>query len=164
MSASTILVASTVTQAQERDEGGENLLILSSSICGEEYYDTPRISKCLDRQNAKADRWMSAIVESYARMAEEAMADFAHGGVPFDQVAQLRKSQAAFDLFRKEAAELVGRTGLPGTGGGLSSAMAHFDLTVEHARFLLDTCNGPLNKKLTDKIDLTIVDWCPPAL
>jgi hypothetical protein len=164
VSASAILLASTATQAQEPDEVGENLLVLSSAICGQKYYDTPRMSKCLQRQNAKADRWMSAIVESYARMAEEAMADLANGGVPFDQVAQLRKSQAAFDLYREEAAELVRRTGLVGMGGGLSSAMAYFDLTVERARFLLDTCDGPLNRKLADKIDLTIVDWCPPAL
>ena len=140
------------------------MLVLSGPICGQKYADTPSMSKCLQRQNAKADRWMNAIVESYARMAKEAMADMAHGGVPFDQVAQLQNSQAAFDLYRKESAELVGRTGLPGTGVGLRTAMAYFDLTIERARFLLDTCNGPLNRKLTDKIDLTIVDWCPSAL
>jgi hypothetical protein len=158
------VLAAPAIMAQEVDTGGENVLVLSSGMCGKKYADRPRMNECLAQQNAKADRWMAAIVDSYSRYATEAMADLAHGGEPFDQVAQLRKSQAAFDSYRSEAAELVGRTGLPGTGIGLTTAMAYFDLTIERARFLLDTCNGPLNRKLTDQVDLTIVDWCPSHL
>ncbi len=92
------------------------------------------------------------------------MADLAQGGsVPFDVVDQLRKSQAALDVYREEAVELAGRT-VVGVSGGLESAMAYFELTVARASFLLDTCNHPLNSKLTHKVDLTIIDWCPPAL
>jgi hypothetical protein len=58
---------------------------------------------------------------------------------------------------------LAGRTGLYGSIASLESAKAYFELTVARARFLLDTCNHPLNSKLTDRIDLTVVDWCPPA-
>jgi hypothetical protein len=164
VAALALVLVPTTVMGQESDIGGENVLVLSSEICGQKYADSPRMSTCLAQQNAKADRWMAAIVESYARMAEEAMSDLAHGGVPFDQVAQLHKSQAAFGSYRSEAAELVGRTGLPGMGIGLTTAMAYFDLTVERARFLLDTCNGPLNRKLTDQVDLTVVDWCPSGL
>jgi uncharacterized protein YecT (DUF1311 family) len=164
VSAAAILVASTVIQAQEPDEGGENLLVLSRTLCGEKYYDTPRMSKCLQRQSEKADRWLSAIIASYSRYCAEAMVDMSHGGnVPFDQVAQLRKTQAAFEGYREEAATLAGRTGLYGSIAGLESAKAYFELTVDRARFLLDTCNHPLNSKLTDQVDLTIVDWCPPG-
>jgi hypothetical protein len=150
-------------QAQDADEGGEHVLVLAY-VCANTYGDTPSLSKCLERQNAKADRWMTAIVESYARMAAGAMADLAHGGIPFDQVAQLRKSQRAFELYRQEAATLAGRTGLYGMAAGLDTAMARFALTIERARVLLGICNHPLNTKLADRVDLTIADWCPPAL
>jgi hypothetical protein len=119
------------------------------------------MSDCLARQNAKADRWMTAIADSYARYVAEAMADLAHGGVPFDQVDQLRKAQAAFEVYRDEAALLHGRTGLYGMTVSLDVAIARFELTVERARFLLRTCNNSLNKKLIDRVDLTILDWCP---
>lgn len=90
------------------------------------------------------------------------MADMSHGGnVPFDQVAQLRKSQEAFEKYREEAATLAGQTGLYGSIAGLESAKGYFELTVDRARFLLDTCNHPVNTKLTDRVNLTIVDWCP---
>jgi hypothetical protein len=163
--ASTVLVASTIAHAQEPDEGGESVLILSKVLCGQKYYDTPRMSECLTRQNEKADRWLGAVLASYSRYCAEAMADMAHGGnVPFDQVAQLRNSQAAFEVYREDAAMLAGRTGLYGSIAGLESAKAYFELTLARARFLLDTCNHPLNSKLTDRVDLTIVDGCPPAL
>lgn len=123
------VLAPTAIMAQEVDTGAENVLVLSSEMCGKKYADRPRMSECLAQQNAKADRWMAAIVDSYAQYVTEAMADLAHGGEPFDQVAQLRKSQTAFDSYRSEAAELVGRTGLPGMGIGLATAMAYFDLT-----------------------------------
>ncbi len=56
-------------------------------FAGQKYYDTPRMSECLAKQNEKADRWLGVVLESYARYCAEAMADMAHGGnVPFDQV------------------------------------------------------------------------------
>ena len=151
--------------AQEADEGGSDVLVLSRTLCGQKFGDTLGIGECLTRQNEKADRWLRAVLASYSRACAEAMAEMAHGGnAPFDQVAQLAKSQTAFEAYRDEAAKSAGRTGLYGSSANLESAMAYFALTIERARFLLDICNHPLNSQLTDKIDLTIVDWCPPAL
>ncbi len=154
----------TAVMAQEADTGGHNVLILSSTMCGKKYADRPRMTDCLAQQNVKANRWMAAIVDSYVRYATAAMADLAHGGVPFDQIDQLRKAQLAFETYRREASVLASRTGLYGMSVSLDEAMAYFDLTIERARFLLDTCNGPLNRNLTDHIDLTFVDWCPSHL
>ena len=88
------------------------------------------------------------------------MADLTEmGGHPFDVVAQLRKSQAAFELYRREASEYLGQAQF-GMTTALFSAGAYFDLTVDRARYLLGSCNGQFNSKLTDEVDLTIVDWC----
>jgi hypothetical protein len=150
--------------AQDEDEGRADVLILSRTLCGQKYGDTASMGACLTRQNEKADRWLGAVLASYSRACAEAMAGMTHGGnVPFDQVAQLAKSQTAFEAYREEAATSAGRTGLYGSSAGLEAAMAYFALTVERARFLLDICNHPLNSNLTDKIDLTVVDWCPSA-
>ena len=158
--AAAVLVVPVVAQGQEADEGGENVLLLSRALCGEKYYDRPRMAECLARQNAKADRWMSAIVESHARMGAKEMADLVQmGGHPFDVVTQLRKSQAAFEVYRKEESEYVGQASF-GMTVVLFSAASYFDLTVDRARHLLNNCNAPLSAKLIDNVDLTITDWC----
>lgn len=163
VSVAAILFASAIAQAQDASEGGEHLLVLSR-MCGEEYADTPSLSKCLQSQNEKADRWLNAIVESYARWQAEAMADLAHGGEPFDQVAQLRASEAAFKQYRKEASELVNRSGLVGSINKFQAARTYFELTVDHARLLLQTCISRPRIEGNDIVDLKRKDWCPPAL
>jgi hypothetical protein len=153
-----IFLVSAIAQAQDANEGGENLLVLSTDLCGAKYTDRLSLSNCLERQNAKADRWMGAVVESYARMLAKDMAEVTEaGGSPFDTVAQLRKSHAAFDVYCKEAAELAFRPVI-GMGGVFEGSMTYFDLTVDRARFLLSRCYRPLGSKLTDKVDLTIAD------
>jgi hypothetical protein len=155
-----ILLVPIVAQAQETDEGGEHVLILSRTMCGAKYGDRLSLANCLQRQEAKADRWMKSILESYARSLAKDMTDVARaGGTPFDTAAQLRKSQTAFEAYREEASELVERAVI-GTGGVFEGSMASFELTIGRARFLLDACNHPLNSKLGDSIDLTITDWC----
>ncbi len=133
-------------------------------MCGAEYADTPSLSKCLRSQNEKADRWLNAIVESFARWQTEAMADLAHGGEPFDQVAQLRTSEAAFQQYRKEASELVNRSGLVGSINKHLAAKTYFNLTVDHARLLLQNCISRPIIEDSDTVDLKRKDWCPPAL
>jgi hypothetical protein len=103
---------------------------------------------------------MAAIVESHVRWGAKDMADLTEmGGHPFDVVAQLRKSQVTFELYRKETSKWDGYRQF-GMTTGLFSAMTYFDLTVDRARFLLGRCYSSLGSKLTDRIDLTIADWC----
>ena len=148
-----------IAQEQGVDEGGEDVLVLSV-VCSKEYYDTPRISQCLARQQAKADRWLQAVVGSYAGWATKEM-DIrkGYGGNPPDLVSQLQRSQAAFDLYRTEAAELV-RQSIDGSIAPLEQSRTSFDLTVDRARFLLGKCGHPAVPDPIDKVDLTITDWC----
>jgi uncharacterized protein YecT (DUF1311 family) len=147
--------------AEELAEGGETTLILSTTMCEG---DTITMARCLDRQNRKADRWLDAIVESVARQASEAMADLAHGGNIFDQVAQLRRSQAAFEQDRAQMSELVRNYGLVGSINKLQAGRTYFELTVERARLLLGICVSKPSIEGGEAVDLTRVDWCPPAL
>jgi uncharacterized protein YecT (DUF1311 family) len=163
VSAAAILFASTIARAQDADEGGENLLILSTDMCGKKYADRLSLADCLARQSAKADRWLGAVLESYARMLAKDMADVTDaGGHPSDTVAQLRKAQAAFEDYRKEEAELAGQAVI-GMGGVFEESMMYFGLTVDRARFLLLRCFNPVDAKLEDNVDLTIVGWCSPS-
>jgi len=134
----------------------DHLLVLDTSICQGDMYE---IGQCLNRQNEKADRWLHAIVQSYASLAAAYMSEPGEDA-PFDQVAQLRESQARFEQFRDATAELVYRAGYPGSGSSLESAKARFRLTVERARFLLDICDYPGRTSLHDVADLTVTDWC----
>ncbi|HEY1384237.1 MAG TPA: lysozyme inhibitor LprI family protein [Dongiaceae bacterium] len=155
-----IVVVAASTRAQDANEGGEYVLILGRTTCGAEYADRLSLANCLQRQASKADRWMKAILESYARSLAKDMADVAQGGgIPFDTVAQLTKSQQAFETYREEASELAERAVI-GTGGVFERSMAYFALTIGRARFVLDTCNHPLNSKLGDSVDLTLTAWC----
>jgi hypothetical protein len=147
--------------AQESGEGGEDTLILSMAMCDG---DTITMAKCLDRQKQKADRWLDAIVENVARQASEAMADLAHGGNTFDQVAQLRRSQAAFEQYRAEMSELVRWYGLAGSINKLQAARTYFELTIDRVGLLLATCVSKPSIEGSQSVDLTRVDWCPPAL
>ena len=134
LSAAIILFVPLAALAQDADEG-EHVLVPDYE-CGNNYADTPSLSKCLQRQNEKADRWLQAVVESYARWAaKEIEIRKQYGGIPIDLVAQLRKSQAAFDTYRKESAELV-RQSCDGMGCGLESAVANFKLTIDRALFV----------------------------
>jgi uncharacterized protein YecT (DUF1311 family) len=152
-------LTSAAAQAQELDDGGEDVLILSIA-CGNEYYDTPRISECLGRQNAKVDRWLQAAIESYARWATKEMeARRGYGGNPPDLVAQLQESQAAFDTYRRESAELV-RQSIDGSIAPLEQSRTYFELTVDRARFLIANCYGRFMRKPSDRVDLTTADWC----
>jgi uncharacterized protein YecT (DUF1311 family) len=146
---------------QELGEGSEDTLILSTAMCDG---DTITMARCLDRQNRKADHWLDAIVESSARHASEAMTDLAHGGNTFDQVAQLRKSQAAFEQYRAETLDLVRNYGLVGSINKLQALQTYFDLTVDRARLLLGMCASKPSIEGNQSVDLTRVDWCPPAL
>jgi hypothetical protein len=157
------LTWSPASYAQYAGDKDPSHLVLSTAIC-HDYDDTISIAKCLDDQNKKADRWLTAIVESVARQASEAMADLAHGGEPFDQVAQLHKSEAVFRQYRSETAELVYRYGLVGSINGLLAAEARFQLTIDRAHFLLALCHSRRRIEASEDIDLTQVDWCPPAL
>lgn len=158
--AAVILLVPVAAQAQDADEGGEDVLVLDYA-CGNKYADTPSLAKCLQRQNEKADRWLQAAVESYARWAANEMeTQRRYGGHPVDQIAQLRESHAAFETYREESAELV-RQSIDGSIAGFESAKAYFHLTVDRAGFLLHTCYSRFNSKLADKVDLTITDWCP---
>jgi len=149
-------------RAQYAGDDDQSHLVLSTAMC--DYPDTMSIARCLDDQNKKADRWLIAIVESYARWATEAMADLAHGGEPVDQVAQLHAAEAAFKQYRSEAAELVNVSGLVGSINKHMAARTYFDLTIDRARLLLGTCISRPIIEVGDTVDLTRVDWCPPAL
>jgi hypothetical protein len=149
---------SAATQAQEAGGGGDDVLVLNM-VCGK-YADSPSIDACLGRQNAKADRWMAAIVESHARQGTKDMADLTEmGGHPFDVVAQLRKSQAAFEAYRKETSEWYGQAQF-GMTTRLFKGAIYFEITVDRARFLLGKCSHPTVPDPTDKVDLTITEWC----
>jgi uncharacterized protein YecT (DUF1311 family) len=159
MAMSAIGLVSAATQAQEVNESGEDVLVLSI-VCGNEYYDTPRLSACLDRQNAKVDRWLQAAIESYARWATKEMKiRRGYGGNPPDLVAQLHESQAAFDAYRRESAELV-RQSNDGSIAPLEQSRTYFELTVDRARFLIANCYGRFTRMPTDRVDLTTVEWC----
>jgi uncharacterized protein YecT (DUF1311 family) len=147
--------------AQELGEGGEDTLILSTAMCDA---DTIAMAGCLDRQKQKADRWLDTIVESAARQASEAMVDMAHGGSTFDQVAQLRRSQTAFEQYRAEMSELVKNYGLVGSINKLQAARTYFELTIDRAHLLLGMCASKHSIKGNQSVDLSRVDWCPPAL
>src|SRR5262245_11722242 len=154
LSAAIILLGPAAGQAQEADEGGENVLVLGYE-CGSRYGDTPSLSGCLQRQNDKADRWLQLVVESYARWAaKETEVRKQYGGSSIDLVAQLRESQTVFDTYRKDSAELV-RQSCDGMGCGLESAVANFKLTIDRVRFLLDACYSRFNSKPANKVDLT---------
>jgi hypothetical protein len=60
MCAVAIFATPVAAQAQDADEGGQHLVILSKTICGEKYLGRLPLSDCLGRQNAKADRLMGA--------------------------------------------------------------------------------------------------------
>jgi uncharacterized protein YecT (DUF1311 family) len=137
----------------------DHLLVLDLSACQGDMFT---IGECLNQQNEKADRWLQTVVQSYARLAARYMEELKQEGTkkPFDQVAQLRESQALFEQFRDATAALVYRTGYPGSGSAPESAKARFRLTVDRARFLLSVCNYPRGAKLPDTVDLTITDWC----
>src|SRR5262245_24795398 len=109
--------------AQQLGEGSKDTLVLSTAMCDG---DAITMAKCLDRQNGKADRWLDAIVASSSRQAAEAMADLAHGGNAFDQVAQLRKSQAAFEQYRAETSDLVRNYGLVGSINKLDALRTYY--------------------------------------
>jgi uncharacterized protein YecT (DUF1311 family) len=135
-------------------------MLVLSIVCSNEYYDTPRISQCLGRQHAKVDRWLQAVVESYAGWAAEEMElRKGHGGNPRDLVTQLRKSQAAFEMHREESAELVQQS-IDGSIASLEASRTYFDLTVDRARFLIANCYGQFSRKPTDRVDLTTPEWC----
>ena len=157
-----IFALSSVAYAQNASDGDQSHLVLSTAMC--DYADTISIAKCLDVQSKKADRWLNAIVDSYARWATEAMADLAHGGEPVDQVAQLRAAESAFKQYRLEAAELVNVSGLVGSINKLQAAKTYFDLTIDRARLLLETCISRPRFQDGDTVDLTRTNWCPPAL
>jgi uncharacterized protein YecT (DUF1311 family) len=153
------LLTFAIAQAEELDDGGEDVLVLSI-VCSNEYYDTPRISECLGRQKAKVDRWLQAAIESYARWATKEMEiRRGYGGNPPDLVAQLRENQAAFDTYRRESAELV-RQSIDGSIAPLEQSRAYFELTVDRARFLIANCYSRFMRKPTDRVDLTTAEWC----
>lgn len=160
LAVSLALLPATVI-VEESSEGGEDTLVLSTAMCEG---DTITMGRCLDRQNRKADRWLNAVVESVARQASEAMADLAQGGSTFDQAAQLRKSQAAFEQDRAEMSELVNKYGLVGSINKLQAARTYFALTVNRARLLLGICASKPSFEGSETVDLMRIDWCPPAL
>jgi hypothetical protein len=121
------------------------------------------MGKCIDAQNEKADRWLSSVVESYARWASEAMANLAHGGETFDLVDQLRTNEAAFREYRRDTTDLVNRFSLVGSINKLQVASTYFRLTVDRAHLLLRTCGFQFPFEGLEGIDLTLTDWCPPA-
>jgi hypothetical protein len=137
----------------------DDLLVLDLSLCEG---DTRTIAECLNGQNEKADRWLRAVVESYARLAAAYVAELKGEGEkePFDQVAQLRKSQDLFEQFRGATTEMVYRSGYPGSGSALQGAKTRFQLTVDRARFLLSVCDLRQRTKLPRTIDLTRRNWC----
>lgn len=158
----SVLLAGLVLQMARADDG-DTLYIGPEAICGEESGDTIGMSRCVDMEIEKAERWRRSVVESYAQMMREAMDDLRTGGnEPFDQVAQLQKSELAFELYREESAELAYRTGFPGSGSGIESGRATFRLTIERVRFLLHLCWT--RHKLGEFVDLNTDDWCPSPL
>lgn len=141
-----------------RGDDSDDLLVPDAYMC---QGDMSTIGQCLERQNEKVDRWHRAVIEGYARAVTTYMADLRQGGSePFDQVAQLDRSEALFEQYRDAATELAYRTGLPGSGNKLEGARAYFQLTVAHTRFLLRSCSDPRRDKLADAVDLTLADWC----
>jgi uncharacterized protein YecT (DUF1311 family) len=159
MAASLVTLASAVAQEKDADEGGEDVLVLSMA-CGNRYYDTPSIGRCLDRQRAKVDRWLQAVIESYTRWATKEMETRRkYGGTPPDLIAQLQKSQTAFDTYRSESADLVEQS-IDGSMAPLAASMTYLDLTVERVRFLIVNCYGGFARKPTDEVDLTTPEWC----
>jgi uncharacterized protein YecT (DUF1311 family) len=155
---SLALMATTIV-VQSTDSFGDDdhLLVLNTSIC---QGDMHAIGQCLNRQNEKADQWLQAVVESYASLEAAYMSEDGRTE-PFGLVAQLRESQVAFEHFRDATAELVYRTGFPSdTGLKYEAAKARFRLTIERARFLLDTCGHPGSMSVDDVADLTVSDWC----
>jgi uncharacterized protein YecT (DUF1311 family) len=159
IAASVSSLASATAQEQGVDEGGNDLLVLSI-VCSNEYYDTSSIGQCLNRQQVKVDRWLQGVVGSYAGWAAEEMElRRRHGGNPRDLVAQLRKSQAAFETHREESAELVLQS-IDGMIASLEASRTYFDLTVDRARFLIANCYGQFTIKPTDRVDLTTPEWC----
>lgn len=157
------LTCSSTAYAQYAGDKDPSHLILSTGMCGQ-YADTISMARCQDDQNRKADRWLDAVVASYARWATEAMADLAHGGEPVDQVAQLRAAETAFKRYRSEAAQLVNVSGLVGSINKHQAARTYFDLTVDRVRLLLGTCISRPIIEVGDTVDLARVDWCPSAL
>lgn len=92
------------------------------------------------------------------------MTDMAYSGSTFDQVAQLRRSQVAFEQDRAEMSELVRNFGLVGSINKLQAGRTYFSMTVDRARLLLGICASKPSIEGLETIDLTRVDWCPPAL
>jgi hypothetical protein len=127
--------------------------------------DTISMDRCLEEQVAKADRWRQAIVNSYSQMALADMKEMSagDGSAPFDTVAQLTKSEEAFEHYRQEASGLVAKSGLFGSGNKLFALQAAFRLTIDHARFLLEWCSTPIRRRLGESVDLTKTDWCVPG-
>jgi uncharacterized protein YecT (DUF1311 family) len=133
------------------------LVLLNTSICQGDMYT---IGQCLNRQNEKADRWLNAVVESYASSAAAFMSEPGET-VSLDPVGQLRESQLLFEQFRDATAELVNRMGFHSdTGRKYEAAKARFRLTIERARFLLAFCNQSRSTSIHDVADLTVTDWC----
>src|SRR5262245_54581014 len=89
-----VLVAAVNTVRPTDTYGNDDqLLVLDTSIC---QGDMRTIGECLNRQNENADRWLEAIVESYAKLAAAFMS--APGeNMTYDLVAQLRQSQRLFE-------------------------------------------------------------------
>jgi uncharacterized protein YecT (DUF1311 family) len=139
----------------------DTLTVDQMEACTDASGDTLSMAECLDQQIVKADRWRTAVVTSYRRMAEEDLAELSHGGKPpYDTLGLLSESEVAFDEYRKKATDLVQGTGLIGSGNKLFVLQAKYRMTIDHIRFLLDECYAPERRRLGETIDLTKTDWC----
>lgn len=134
------------------------------AACRDASGDTLSTADCLDQQIEKADRWRAAVIASYRHMAEADLVELSHGGTPpYDTLALLSESEAAFERYRERAADLVKGTGLIGSGNKLFGLEARYRLTIDHIRFLLDECRAPDRNRLGATIDLSKTDWCAPG-
>ena len=144
-----------------------NILRLGTEAsCDDSSGDTPSMDACLKREIAKADRWRLAIIDSYMRMAHADTAEMSQNGAqpPYDTIALLAESEAAFERYRDQASNLVQGTGLAGSGNSLLALQAQYRLTIDHIRFLWRSCMAkPRWQDLGDKIDLSRTDWCAPG-
>jgi uncharacterized protein YecT (DUF1311 family) len=113
---------------------------------------------CMLKRLEKADRWLTAVVNSCIEKAENREREYSKDfRVARNLPDTLRQSQVAFERYRDVAAKLGGEMAYPGLLAAAEQYGIAYKLTVERATMLLRRFS---NLDPPDEVDLKRTDWC----
>ena len=154
-----IIATANRAQAWAQDVAAPDRLNLSEP-CDEG--GTSDQSKCLRAQGQKADRWLKNIFDSYrleiADLPDRVKKDGLEIYDGYDPVGNLVRSQTQFEAYRKTMEAFAYDAAYPGSLRQIEAPMVYFNLTVDRAKELLQSCG--YDESLPDIVDLTSVAWC----